>query len=85
MDYLKKTDRYEIRHGHDIHGGRISGFDGEASYATSSEARKQAKLFKDNPKGKNPAMSDENAEYWMKQSFTIVRVEMREEWIVTIK
>jgi len=74
MQNLKKTDRYYICHGEDIHGGRITGADGNHSYATKKEAAKQAKLFKDDPKGKNPAMSDDSAEYWKNQPLCIVRV-----------
>ena len=63
----RTNEYYEIKHGYSTLVER----NGTHNYKTPEEAVARAKAFKENPKMDNPTMSDENAEYWKKETYTI--------------
>ena len=66
-----ETTYYEIRveNSSSYHGSK----QGKYKFDTEEEAKQVAKEFKKNPKSHNENMSNENASYWQKQNYEIVK------------
>lgn len=66
---IKRITYYEIQHGN----GWIGGAKDQYHYETAKEAIKSIEDFKANPRGKTPAMSDENVSYWKQEIYKVVK------------
>lgn len=62
------STHYEIQHG----TGIISIGD-KYSWVSEPEAIQAAKGFKEDPQSNNKHMTNENAQYWKKQTYTVVK------------
>jgi hypothetical protein len=64
---MNKQTYYEVKDGH----GYI-GKNSQYKFNTAQDAIDMATEFKNNPRSHNEQMTDENVQYWMNKTYTVI-------------